>query len=40
MTDVIPLDACEPQHVELVGGKAVGLGSLVRENVRVPPASR
>ena len=37
MTDVIPLDACEPQHVELVGGKAVGLGSLVRENVRVPP---
>jgi phosphoenolpyruvate synthase/pyruvate phosphate dikinase len=37
MTDIVPLDACEPRHVRTVGGKAVGLGSLLRENLQVPP---
>jgi len=31
------LDGCEPHLAEVVGGKAVGLGSLLRENLQVPP---
>jgi phosphoenolpyruvate synthase/pyruvate phosphate dikinase len=34
---VFPLDGCEPHLAEVVGGKAVGLGSLLREGLQVPP---
>ena len=34
---VLSLDECTPDHAPLVGGKAVGLGRLLREGMRVPP---
>jgi phosphoenolpyruvate synthase/pyruvate phosphate dikinase len=34
---IFPLDGCEPHLAEVVGGKAVGLASLLRESLRVPP---
>jgi phosphoenolpyruvate synthase/pyruvate phosphate dikinase len=34
---VYPLDGCDSQLAEVVGGKAVGLGSLLREALPVPP---
>ncbi len=34
---VLPLDACTPDDRLRVGGKALGLGSLLREGLRVPP---
>jgi pyruvate,water dikinase len=34
---VFPLDGCGPHLAEVVGGKAVGLGSLLREELQVPP---
>jgi phosphoenolpyruvate synthase/pyruvate phosphate dikinase len=37
VTDIVPLLACGPGHARRVGGKAVGLGSLLRENLQVPP---
>ncbi len=37
MSYISSLDGCEPHLAEVVGGKAVGLGSLLRENLRVPP---
>ncbi len=37
MSYVFPLDGCGPHLAEVVGGKAVGLGSLLREGLRVPP---
>ena len=37
MTYIHPLDSCEPQLAEVVGGKANGLGSLMREHLPVPP---
>ena len=37
MSYVFPLDGCEPHLAEIVGGKAVGLGSLLREGLQVPP---
>jgi pyruvate,water dikinase len=37
MTYTIPLHGCEPYLAEVVGGKAVGLASLLREDLRVPP---
>ncbi len=37
MSYVFPLDGREPHLAEIVGGKAVGLGSLLREGLRVPP---
>jgi pyruvate,water dikinase len=36
MSYVFPLDGCEPHLAEVVGGKAVGLGWLIREELRVP----
>jgi phosphoenolpyruvate synthase/pyruvate phosphate dikinase len=33
---VFALDGCEPHLAEVVGGKAIGLGSLLREGLRVP----
>jgi phosphoenolpyruvate synthase/pyruvate phosphate dikinase len=33
---VFRLDECEPHLAEVVGGKAVGLGSLLRHDLRVP----
>lgn len=37
MSDVLALAECRPDAAELVGGKAVGLGRLVRESLQVPP---
>ena len=37
MAYVFSLDGCEPHLAEVVGGKAVGLGSLLREELQVPP---
>lgn len=37
MTYVVPLEACGTHLVEAVGGKAVGLAALLREDLRVPP---
>jgi phosphoenolpyruvate synthase/pyruvate phosphate dikinase len=37
MTYIFPLDGCQPHLAEVVGGKAVGLGSLLRQSLRVPP---
>src|SRR6516162_5724843 len=37
MSYVFPLTGCEPHLAEVVGGKAVGLGWLTREELRVPP---
>jgi pyruvate,water dikinase len=37
MSYVFPLDGCEPHVAAVVGGKAVGLGRLMREGLRVPP---
>jgi phosphoenolpyruvate synthase/pyruvate phosphate dikinase len=37
MSYVSPLDGCEPHLAEVVGGKAVELGSLLRQELRVPP---
>jgi phosphoenolpyruvate synthase/pyruvate phosphate dikinase len=37
MRYIHPLDGCAPHLAEVVGGKAVGLGSLMREDLRVPP---
>jgi phosphoenolpyruvate synthase/pyruvate phosphate dikinase len=37
VSHVLPLDGCEPHLAEVVGGKAVGLGSLLREGLQVPP---
>jgi phosphoenolpyruvate synthase/pyruvate phosphate dikinase len=34
---IFHLDGCEPYLSEVVGGKAVGLASLLRENLPVPP---
>lgn len=34
---VLPLDACVPDDRSRVGGKALGLGSLLREGLQVPP---
>ncbi len=34
---VLPLDACGPDDRARVGGKALGLGSLLREGLQVPP---
>lgn len=34
---VLPLDACTPDDRTRVGGKAMGLGSLLREGLEVPP---
>jgi len=34
---VVWLQECSTEHAPLVGGKAVGLGALVREDLRVPP---
>ena len=34
---VVPLDACTPDDRDRVGGKAMGLGFLLREGLRVPP---
>ncbi len=34
---VLPLDVCTPDDRLRVGGKALGLGSLLREGLRVPP---
>jgi pyruvate,water dikinase len=34
---VFSLEGCEPHLAEVVGGKAVGLGSLLREGLHVPP---
>jgi phosphoenolpyruvate synthase/pyruvate phosphate dikinase len=36
VTDIVPLPACGPGQTERVGGKAAGLGSLLRENLQVP----
>jgi hypothetical protein len=33
MSYVLPLDGCEPHLAEVVGGKAVGLGSLLRQEL-------
>jgi phosphoenolpyruvate synthase/pyruvate phosphate dikinase len=33
---VVPTESCLPEHVASVGGKAVGLGSLLRAGQRVP----
>lgn len=33
----LPLEACTPDDRALVGGKALGLGSLLREGLQVPP---
>jgi phosphoenolpyruvate synthase/pyruvate phosphate dikinase len=33
---IVPLDACEPHLAEVVGAKAVGLGSLLRAKLDVP----
>jgi pyruvate,water dikinase len=35
---VVATEECRPEHVDLVGGKAVGLGSLLRAGQRVPPS--
>ena len=35
--DVIPLSECSAELVGLVGGKAAGLGELIRLGERVPP---
>ena len=37
MSYVFPLNGCGPHLAEVVGGKAVGLGSLLREELQVPP---
>ena len=37
MSYVFSLDGCGPHLAEVVGGKAVGLGSLLREELHVPP---
>jgi len=37
MSYLFPLEGCEPRLAEVVGGKAVGLGWLMREELRVPP---
>jgi phosphoenolpyruvate synthase/pyruvate phosphate dikinase len=34
---VVPLEACSPDDRIRVGGKAIGLGSLLREGLQVPP---
>jgi pyruvate,water dikinase len=34
---VRPLAQCQPDDIERVGGKALGLGSLLREGLQVPP---
>ena len=34
---VVWLDECSDEHAQHVGGKAVGLGALVRQDMRVPP---
>jgi phosphoenolpyruvate synthase/pyruvate phosphate dikinase len=34
---IVPLSGCEPGLSEVVGGKAIGLGSLIRANLQVPP---
>lgn len=34
---VLPLEACGPHVADLVGGKAVGLGELLRHGLPVPP---
>jgi phosphoenolpyruvate synthase/pyruvate phosphate dikinase len=34
---VFGLDGCEPHLAEVVGGKAVGLGALLRADLQVPP---
>jgi phosphoenolpyruvate synthase/pyruvate phosphate dikinase len=36
VTYIVPLDACELQLADVVGGKALGLGLLLRENLPVP----
>jgi phosphoenolpyruvate synthase/pyruvate phosphate dikinase len=36
-THVVPLEACTADDRGLVGGKALGLGSLLREGLQVPP---
>jgi pyruvate,water dikinase len=36
VTYLFPLHGCEPHLAEVVGGKAVGLGSLLREQLNVP----
>ena len=37
MSYVFPLDECGAHLAEVVGGKALGLGSLIRQELRVPP---
>lgn len=37
MGHVLWLDECMPECADLVGGKALGLGSLLREGLQVPP---
>jgi len=37
MAGMLWLDECTEEHAGLIGGKAVGLGSLQREGLRVPP---
>jgi pyruvate,water dikinase len=34
---VLPLAQCQPDDLDRVGGKALGLGSLLREGLQVPP---
>jgi len=36
-THIVPLEACTADDRGLVGGKALGLGSLLREGLQVPP---
>jgi hypothetical protein len=36
---VAATESCWPQHLGDVGGKAVGLGALLRAGQRVPPRS-
>lgn len=37
MAHIVPLDKCDHRLAEMVGGKATGLGKLVRHGLRVPP---
>lgn len=37
MDRILPLEACMPDRIARVGGKALGLGSLLREGLQVPP---
>jgi hypothetical protein len=36
VTYIVPLERCELRLAEVVGGKAIELGRLLREKLRVP----